>query len=154
VNAAPTDVEARVRLGRVLGLTGRHADARAELEAADREVAARPQSGRTVERPVLYFLALLLGEEEEALNDLQAARRSFAQALDLYPGARSAWLDLSRLEWRNGTRDAAATAIARMANAATVRALDDPWSDYFCAGPARDVDGMLLLLGATIRSRQ
>jgi tetratricopeptide (TPR) repeat protein len=150
----PGQVEARIRLGRILGLTGRHTEALAELGAASRDVTARRASGAEVERPVLYFLALFLGEENEATDNLDAARRSYARALDLYPGARSAWLDLSRLEWRNGARAAAAAAIARMADAAPGHEPDDPWKDYFCAGPARHVDETLQALAAASGSRQ
>ena len=150
----PMQVEARIRLGRVLGLTGRHAEALAELGAANRDVTARLASGGTVERPVLYFLALFLGEENEATDHLDAARRAYARGLELYPGARSAWLDLSRLEWRNGSRAAAAAAIARMADPATGHESDDPWKDYFCAGPARHVDETLQALAAASGSRQ
>lgn len=154
LDVEPMQVEARIRLGRVLGLTGRHVEALAELSAADWSVTARRASGGAVERPVLYFLALFLGEENEAVGNLDAARRSYARGLDLYPGARSAWLDLSRLEWRNGARAAAAAAIARMANAATGHEPDNPWKDYFCAGPARHVDETVQALATASGSRQ
>jgi tetratricopeptide (TPR) repeat protein len=155
LRVAPTQIESRIRLGRVLGLTGRHADALAELEGADSDMSARKAGGGVVERPLAYLLALFLGEELEAAGRVDDARRSCRRALELYPGAASAWLDVSRLEWRNGARDAAATAIGRLAGAESpARAGEDPWREYFCAGPARDVDGRLQALAAALGGRQ
>jgi tetratricopeptide (TPR) repeat protein len=155
LRAAPTQIEARIRLGRVLGLSGRHAEALAELETAARAVVARVGGGGSVERPLLYYLALFLGEEEEVAGQVDAARRSYARALELYPAAASAHLDLSRLEWRSGRRDLAATAISRMTDIGRpARPGDEPWRDYFCAGPARDVDHRLAALGPALEWRQ
>lgn len=155
LKVAPSQVESRIRLGRVLGLTDRHEEALTELEAAERDVRRREAAGGVVDRPLLFYLALLLGEELDALNRPHDARRSYARALELYPGASSAWLDVSRLEWRSGTRAAAATAIGRTtAPAQRSGVTDDPWRDYFCAGPARNVDPVLQALGAAVRGRR
>jgi tetratricopeptide (TPR) repeat protein len=154
VKSAPLQVEARVRLARVLGLTGRHADAVAELEIAGRECAAAHDRGTAVDPQVLYFLALFTGEEEEALHRLDAARKAYARALALYPQASSALLDLSTLELRNGDRDAASAAVMRMTLTAALQQTDDPWRKYFSAGAGRDADGMLTALGHAIPSRQ
>ena len=155
LKVAPTQFESRIHLGRVLGLTERHEEALTELEGAERDVRQRLAAGIVDNRPLLFYLALLLGEEQDALNRSDAARRSYAQALELYPGASSAWLDLSRLEWRNGIREEAAIAIGRMADPAVRgRVNDDPWQSYFCAGPARHVDSVLQALAAAIGGRR
>jgi tetratricopeptide (TPR) repeat protein len=155
LTVAPSRIESRIRLGRVLGLTGRHQEALAELEAADREFRQRVAAGGEADRPLAFYVALLLGEERDVLNRPDDARRSYVRALELYPGAASAWLDVSRLEWRNGTRAAAATAIGRIADPAQrVGVKDDPWPTYFCAGPARNVESVLRALGAAAGGRR
>jgi tetratricopeptide (TPR) repeat protein len=155
LSVAPTQVESRIRLGRVLGLTGRHQEALTELQAADQESRQYVAAGGVIDRPLLFYQALLLGEEQDALNRPDDARRSYARALELYPGASSAWLDLSRLEWRSGARAAAAAAIGRIADPAQrVGVTDDPWTAYFCAGPARNVDAVLQALGAAVGGRR
>lgn len=155
LEAAPTEIESRIRLGRVLGLTGRHAEALAELETAGRRVAAGVDAGVVVDPPLQFYLALFLGEAQDASNRIDDARRSYERALELYPGASSAWLGLSRLEWRNGTRDAATAAVVRMADPhPSGRLNDDPWGDYFSAGPARDVDRKLEALASTVGGRR
>jgi tetratricopeptide (TPR) repeat protein len=153
-NSAPNQVEARVRLGHVLCLTGRHREALAELDAAEQARAAVVQAGGFVDQPVLYFLALFAGEAEEGLNQLDSARQAYARASALYPNAGSAWLDLSRLELRGGSRDAALAAVVRMSQPATREDADDPWRKYPSAGPARRVNETLAALAAAIPRRQ
>lgn len=151
---APTQVEPRIRLGRVFGLTGRYDLALAELETAARNLSALAASGADVERQLNYYLALFLGEALENTGRVDEARRSLQQALELYPEARSAWFELSRLEWRNGARRAAAAAVARASGPARAADAEDPWQQYFCAGPARDADRWLAALRGTIGERR
>jgi hypothetical protein len=90
--------EARVRLGRVAGLTGNHRDAAAELRRA---VAAEPDP------LIAYYANLFLGAEEEALGRLTEAREAYRHAASLYPDAPTPRIALSHLMRRQGNRDEA-----------------------------------------------
>jgi tetratricopeptide (TPR) repeat protein len=118
-------VEARVRLGRVLGLRGRHADAAAELRPAV----------RTVNEPLLdYYANLFLGAELTNLADDAGARTAFERASELYPRARSPHLALAHLAWRAADHG---ELVARLQRAlATDEVADpeaDPWFAYHAA---------------------
>jgi tetratricopeptide (TPR) repeat protein len=92
--------EARVRLGRVMGLQGRHGDAAAQLKQA------MATEGDSLTR---YYASLFLGTELQALGDLDEARRSFERAAALYPRAQSPHLALSQLARRSGDRAGASS---------------------------------------------
>jgi tetratricopeptide (TPR) repeat protein len=96
LQADPSFAEARLRLGRVLGRRGRHAEAAAELEAA---LAA------TTEPVLQYFAALFLAVEREALDDPDAAVTAYIRASDLAPAAPTPRLALARLAQRRGDRE-------------------------------------------------
>ena len=87
--------EARVRLGRVLGLLGRHKEAAATLRRALDE---------TSDLPLVYWSSLFLGAEEQALGRDGEARASFVRARTLRPGAQAPHLALSQLARRAGDR--------------------------------------------------
>jgi tetratricopeptide (TPR) repeat protein len=96
--ADPARVETRVRLGRVLGLSGRPADAARELRAA----------AASAREPIMqYFASLFLGREADALGDLQEARAAYERAMTLYPGAQSPRVAFSELLARRGQHAAA-----------------------------------------------
>ena len=100
----PTMVEARIRLGRVLGLRGRHQEAVEQL-----------RQGQSAEEPVLrYYAHLFLGAEYDALGNGSEARRSYEQAAALAPAAQSPLLGLSRVADRAGDSAAAREAVARV----------------------------------------
>jgi tetratricopeptide (TPR) repeat protein len=101
----PALAEARIRLGRVLGLLGRHADAAAEL---------RRVTGDFDDERLAYYLALFLGREEEALGRLDAARDAFTRAAALAPRAQSPLLALSHLARAAGDRTAAQESARRV----------------------------------------
>ncbi len=90
--------EARVRLGRVLGLLGRHKEAAATLRRALDETAALS---------LVYWGSLFLGAEEQSLGRDAEARASFARARTLRPGAQAPSLALSQLARRAGDRSQA-----------------------------------------------
>lgn len=115
-------VEARVRLGRVVGLQGRHDEAARELRGAAE--AARD--------PVLqYYARLFLGDEEQALGRRDAARGSYEMSAALYPQAQSPHLALSQLARRYGDRAGALRAIKPMLELPPNQALrEDPWWVY------------------------
>jgi tetratricopeptide (TPR) repeat protein len=135
----PTLIEARIRLGRVLGLRGRHEEAMEQLG-----------QGRTAEEPVLQFYAhLFLGGEFEAIGNGAEARQSYERAAALAPTAQSPLLALSRLAEQAGDKAAARDFVARVLTLPPnepERA--DPWWVYEVV-QARAVDALL----ADVRQR-
>jgi tetratricopeptide (TPR) repeat protein len=91
----PSWPEARVRLGRVLGLRGRHKEAAATLRRALDE---------THDLPLVYFGSLFLGAEEQALGREAEARASYERARTCRPGAQAPRLAISQLARRAGDR--------------------------------------------------
>ena len=104
-----TIVEARIRLGRVLGLRGRHEEAVDQLRQG--------QVGR-VSRCCRYYAHLFLGAEFEALGNGAEARQSYEQAAAVAPTAQSPLLGLSRVADQAGDRAAAREADRARARAA------------------------------------
>ena len=135
----PKLIEARIRLGRVLGLRGRHEEAIEQL-----------RQGRAAEEPVLQFYAhLFLGGEFEALGNGAEARQSYERAAALAPTAQSPLLGLSRLAEQAGDEAVAREFVARMLKLPPnepERA--DPWWVYEIV-QARAVDALL----ADVRQR-
>ncbi len=131
----PAMLEARIRLGRVLGRRGRHEDAVKEL-----------RQGQTASEPLLqYYAHLFLGAEFEALGNGQEARRSYEQAVTLQPSAQSALLGLSRIADQAGDRATAREMVGRVLTlpaAAFERERTDPWWIYEVV-QARHVDRLL-----------
>jgi hypothetical protein len=116
-------VEARLRLGRITGLMGRH------LEAAD----MLRQCARDSRTPLMqYFAWLFLGAEEEALGRLDPARQDFERAAAAWPVAQSPYLALSQLARRSGDRQGAIRAVQQVfALPAVKEDREDPWWTYF-----------------------
>jgi tetratricopeptide (TPR) repeat protein len=135
----PKMTEARVRVGRVLGLRGRHEEAVAQL-----------RQGLGAEEPVLqYYAHLFLGGEFEALGNGADARQSYERAATLVPTAQSPLLGLSRLADQAGDRAAARALIAQVMKLPVHdQERADPWWVYEVF-PARAVDGLL----ADVRQR-
>jgi tetratricopeptide (TPR) repeat protein len=90
--------ETRVRLGRVLGLLGRHKEAAATLRRALEQ---------TDDLPLVYWGSLFLGAEEETLGRDADARTAYERARKLRPGAQAPSLALSQLARRKGDRSQA-----------------------------------------------
>jgi tetratricopeptide (TPR) repeat protein len=136
---SPGLIEARVRLGRVLGRRGRHEEAIAQL-----------QQGRAAGEPLVRFYAhLFLGGEFEAVGKGAEARESYERATAIAPTAQSPLLALSRLADQAGDRTAAREWIARLLKLpAQDEERADPWWVYEIV-PARAVDGLL----ADVRQR-
>jgi hypothetical protein len=129
----PKLIEARIRLGRVLGLRERHEEAVAQLRQA-----------QTVEEPLLqFYLHLFLGREFEALGNGPEARQSYERAVELVPTAQSPLLGLSRVADEAGDRTAAREAVARVLKLPIPdEERADPWWVYEVV-PARGADGLL-----------
>ncbi len=95
----PSWPEARLRLGRVLGLLGRHTEAVATLGRALDE---------TTDRTLVYWGSLFLGAEQQSLGRNAEARASFSRARTLWPDAQAPYLALSLLARQSGDRAQAA----------------------------------------------
>ena len=141
LDANPDLAEARIHLGRVLGLRGQRADAPAELRRAV----------STVQDPLLlYYAELFLGDEAESLGDRDRARASYNRAAALYPRAQSPLLAISQLAKRDGNRDAARAAIDQLLTLSAESAggnpgnndRDDPWWTYG-RSPGRTANALL-----------
>jgi len=134
LDADPRLAEARVRLGRVYGLQGRHADSAGELRQAVAD---------TKDPLLLYYAALFLGAEEEALEHRDAARTAYERAAAIYPRAQSPYLALSQLARRVGDRPAALQAIQKVLKLpAGDGDRDDPWWTYHLM-QGRNTDALL-----------
>jgi tetratricopeptide (TPR) repeat protein len=115
-------VEARIRLGRLLGLLDRHDEAADELGRA---------AAATSDPLLLYYATLFLGGEADATGDEALARASYERAASLYANAQSPHLALSQLAARHGDRVSALEAIRRVLDLpADIAQRSDPWWTY------------------------
>lgn len=129
----PEYLEARLRLGQVLGRLGRHADALTELRAV---------SG--VSDPVVaYYAHLLIGRDEDARGNVADARAAYVRAAALVARAQSPRLALSEIEMRSGNRAAAERWIDE---ALGVAGSADPWTVYSQAA-GRTASALLTAVG-------
>jgi tetratricopeptide (TPR) repeat protein len=118
----PDLAEARIRLGHVLGLIGRHSDAADELRRA---------ISTTGDPLLLYYGQLLLGGELDASGDRERARDAYERAALLFPRAQSPRLALSHIANRSGDRRGALDAIQSvMGPPADEFDRADPWWTY------------------------
>ena len=143
VVANPRMGEAHLRLGRVLGLLGRHVDALAELRQAEPMLAGDE---------LQYYAALFAGADEEALERWDAAREQYQRASALFPLAQSPFLALSELAHRRGDRAGAAAAMQKVFElpSAFDRERDDPWWRYHVV-QARNAEELLDEVAAPFR---
>jgi Flp pilus assembly protein TadD len=132
--ANPDFPEARLHLGRVLGLLERHQDAAAELQRSI------PQFGDT---QLLYYGELFLGREEAASRRREAATAHLHRAAALFPRAQSPYLALSLLARTYGDRPGAVHGIKEVfALPLDEEARKDPWWDYH-RSHVRNTDALL-----------
>jgi hypothetical protein len=127
--------EGHLRLGRVLGQQGHHAEAAGELR----------QALALVDDDALrYYGELFLGAEEQALGQLDAARGAFEAAAVLFPSAQSPLIALSELARRRGDRAGALAAIQKVFEVPEAGSVgrDDPWWVYHTA-QARNAEALL-----------
>lgn len=116
----PDLIEARVRLGRVLTLTGRHDEAGRVL--ADLDNSAGPR--------FTYLARLFEGTLAERRGDATAAEQRYMSAIDAAPAAQSARVALAHLRHAAGDRAGAATRVRALASDLAARDADDPWLWY------------------------
>jgi hypothetical protein len=135
----PRFVEAQLRLGRVIDQLGRHDAALVQFTAV---LEARP------DRALAFYAHVFRGDAERALQQYDAARRSYQQALDLFPRAQSARIALSYLARQRSDQEAALAVLLPTLSASPVgRQDDDPWWDYH-RGDGRHADELLQQLRA------
>jgi len=126
----PSFVEARVRLGRLLGVRKRHDEAASELATA---IAAKPTGA------VLFYAHLFAGRSAQALGKIADAAEHYKAADSLFPGAQSSGLARSQTAVLESDVAAALAAIQHIDKSSTAR---DPWRWYHLAA-GRDADALL-----------
>jgi tetratricopeptide (TPR) repeat protein len=120
LKAEPDHLEARIHLGRVLGLRGEHVEA---------DTLLRKAVGDAKEPLLQYYATLFLGAEKEALGDREQARHLYDAATDLFPEAQSPRLALSLLSAVDGKHDDALTVMAVVLGSPGEER-KDPWWTY------------------------
>jgi tetratricopeptide (TPR) repeat protein len=130
----PGQVEARIRLGRVLSQLGLDGEAIEELRRA-RQATSEPL--------LQYYVELFLGETEFKAGRQDRAMAAFEKAAALYPSAQSPLLALSVLSAGRGDRAGVVRATRRLAALPADRDHEtDPWWGYH-RSYARDWEGRL-----------
>jgi tetratricopeptide (TPR) repeat protein len=133
--------EARVRLGRILGVLGRHQEAAEQLRQAATTIG---------DSQVVYYAYMFLGDEEQALGRRDAARDCYERAATVYPRAQSPLFALSNLASRAGDMVEARRAADRIRQLpADDNERLDPWFGYYTAG-GRNSGALLNNLKAAI----
>jgi thioredoxin-like negative regulator of GroEL len=129
--------EARLHLGRVVGLLGRHEEA----------VAALRQTIPELKDPrLVYYGEMFLGYEEAAMRRRQAAQEHFGRAAALFPQAQSPHLALSHMARAYGDRPAALRAVKQIyALPPHEQDRQDPWWLYH-KSHVQDADALLARL--------
>jgi tetratricopeptide (TPR) repeat protein len=122
IRANARNAEARLRLGRVVALQGRRAEAIQHLHRVLKEDADPTRA---------YYASMFLGREEELRGRTADARQHFERATRLFPKAQSPHLALSRLAFHDGDTRRAERAVAQVfAQSANERERYDPWWNY------------------------
>ncbi len=119
IDAAPGLQEARLRLGRVLTLQDRPADALAMLSTV-----------RDPDPAFRYLAQLFQGEARERTHDYAGAGTAYQAAAALIPTAQSASMALVQLAHLQGRRVEAATRMREAALPARASDSGDPWLLY------------------------
>ena len=141
----PRNAEARIRLGRVLSLEGRHADAINELRRADASASSDASAPADASAPSIlqYYGTLFTGDAAEALGRVDEARSAYERAAARYPMAHAPLLALSQLAAREGDTIAASHTLEVVLSRTSDPAPDDDpfWTYHVAAG--RDADVLL-----------
>jgi tetratricopeptide (TPR) repeat protein len=142
LRADPGLVEARVRLGRLLEVRKRYAEAEQELATA---LDAKPSG------PLLFYAHMFAGRVAQHLGKLDAAVDHYRQASALFPGAQSALLAQSQAALLKSDTSSALAFVHKLdAIPETVGEPEDPWWVYALA-TGRDSDAILADMWARLR---
>lgn len=117
----PLTTEARLRLGRVLDLTGRHDEASGMLSLAEKGLDSRL---------LRYYAALFAGRAAESRGKPDDARHAYERAMTLFPQAQSARLALAELAWRDADHALALSGVHALFITARGDRSTDPWWIY------------------------
>jgi tetratricopeptide (TPR) repeat protein len=116
-----TSEETRLRLGRVLDLSGRHEEAAAMLIVAEK---------RLTSPELQYYAALFAGRAAAASGQAEDARRAYERAMALFPRAQSPRLALAEMAWRGGNQGLAQSGLRTLFVTAGGDRSADPWWVY------------------------
>jgi tetratricopeptide (TPR) repeat protein len=133
-------VDARVRLGRLLLLRGRDAEAATMLAQAVAD---------SRDPAVTYLSHLLAARADERLGNLDEATAHADAALALFPGAQSALVAKSHVALQRADAAGALDPINRLAQRDSRVPPRDPWSEYYL-GAGRDSSALLSALWSSI----
>jgi tetratricopeptide (TPR) repeat protein len=128
---------AHIRLGHVLHLAGKLRDAHASLDRG-RQLAKEPLTQ--------YLAALFTGALQQDEKELDAARRSFEQAVTIAPNSQPPIVALAYLELITGRPDRANTLARGLADA---QATGEPWWAFH--NGALDISGLRWLRQRVMR---
>jgi len=120
LTAEPNQIEARLRLGRVLTLRGEQDEALKVLE----------QIGDGTDDGFRYLARLFEGDAFERHGDLAAAERQYLAAIPILPTAQSAHLALAHVRHVIGARTKAAAEIRITTQDQVTGDTADPWFWY------------------------
>ncbi len=139
MGAGLSSPELSMRLGRVLGLSGRHDEALSIL---------KPALDISTDERFRSFIDLFIGDEEAALGHDDPAQLAYLRARTTFP-AQPAYLASSRLALEGGDKAAAAAVLRSMFAMDSARV--DPWPEYYSAGRREQADRLLVDLRAPFR---
>lgn len=117
----PTSSKTRVRLGRVLYLKGRHADALAMLTKAETDADTSLTK---------YYAALFRGRAAERMGDDEQARRAYERARTLFPGVQSPRMALAGMDLRLADQATALQNLRTLLEMPDAQPAPDPWWSY------------------------
>jgi len=122
VSLDPQLVDARIRLGRALTLTGRGGSAIEELRAAV-PVTKEPEQK--------YYAQIFLGAAFESVNNPESAQTAYRAAAALFPQAQVPRLALSQLAALSGDRTGSLATLEPLLSAKDGESQPDPWWTYY-----------------------
>jgi AraC-like DNA-binding protein len=120
---SPSTLEAKVRLARLLGIDGRHADAEKLLKNAVVEIKS--------DQALAYYAWLFLGDELQATRQFTAAAAAYQGAANLYPRAQSPRLALVCLAKRVSSRANGFELMQQTLGQSARTEGEDPWWRYY-----------------------